>query len=123
MSGILEGAKVVQPNNYRSVRPWLWKKQIVINEQTGCWDWVGTKCPDGYGKVNFYGTDVSAHQLLWRLFCGSVEAGKEIHHKCHNRACCNPAHLEPVTHSENVARSVARRIAKGERTKHYRKRP
>lgn len=33
-----------------------------------------------------------------------VPYGKELDHVCRVRACVNPAHLEPVTHIENVRR-------------------
>ena len=32
---------------------------------------------------------------------GSVPAGMELHHQCHNPRCVNPAHLKPVTPSEH----------------------
>ena len=32
-----------------------------------------------------------------------------VHHKCANRACCNPEHLELATNRENVAEMFARK--------------
>ena len=43
--------------------------------------------------------------LVYKLFCGSIPLGRHLHHKCHNRSCCNPRHLEPVTPFENIERS------------------
>lgn len=39
---------------------------------------------------------VMYHRYVWEYFKGSIPEGKEIHHKCHNRACCNLDHLELV---------------------------
>ncbi|MBX7250223.1 MAG: HNH endonuclease [Caulobacteraceae bacterium] len=38
-----------------------------------------------------------------------VPANLDVDHTCCNRACCNPAHLERVTHAENVRRAARRR--------------
>ena len=40
---------------------------------------------------------------------GPIPEGLELDHLCKNGKCVNPAHLEPVTHAENIRRS---RLAK-----------
>jgi hypothetical protein len=41
---------------------------------------------------------------MYKATVGPIPDGMELDHKCRNRACCNPAHLEPVVHSENQRR-------------------
>lgn len=39
-----------------------------------------------------------------------IAPGMHIDHKCRNPRCVNPAHLEPVTPSENMRRGRATRL-------------
>ena len=32
---------------------------------------------------------------------GPIQASMEIDHRCHNRGCVNPEHLQAVTHKQN----------------------
>lgn len=58
---------------------------------------------DGYLRVrdpSYKGSGraplVMYHRYVWEYLKGSIPEGKEIHHKCHNRACCNIDHLELI---------------------------
>lgn len=73
----------------------------------GCAIWLGTHQAHGYGK--FYpgfGVQLLAHHFL----VGKPPAGLEWDHVkergCENRDCVWPAHLELVTHAENVRRGM-----------------
>ena len=73
---------------------------------TGCWLWTGALHKLGYGRFRFRGRVVGPHQAAYALSKGDVPPGAELDHKCRVRRCCNPDHLEPVTHVENMARGI-----------------
>lgn len=73
--------------------------------ETPCWVYQGTKLPLGYGRVNRNRRETFAHIHEWEQVNGPVPEGLELDHLCRVPACCNPAHLEAVTHAENMRRS------------------
>ena len=79
---------------------------------SGCWVWTAARFPTGYGKfqVGRSGGDRLAHRWAYRLFVSPIPEATEIDHLCRNRACVNPQHLEPVTHSENSRRAGVGRL-------------
>ncbi len=67
----------------------------------GCWLWTGV-LKRGYGS---YGKHGSAHRTTYITEFGDVPTGLELDHRaCQTKSCCNPHHLEAVTHAVNVAR-------------------
>lgn len=82
-------------------------ERISPEPNSGCWLWDGAQGPRGYGVLYVNGRNRGAHVVAYELFVGPVPAGKELDHKCRNPSCANPAHLEPVTHQENVRRGRA----------------
>lgn len=78
-----------------------------VDKSGSCWVWVGKLFHNGrYGRFKFLGRDTSAHIFSWEWANGPVPKGLELDHLCRNRACVNPAHLEPVTHRENEIRGA-----------------
>ena len=78
---------------------------LQIDPVTGCWNWQAGKSSCGYGYIwtgpNRRGDTRAAFYVGWELLIGSVPDGKELHHKCENRACVNPFHLVPCTRKEH----------------------
>jgi HNH endonuclease len=71
-----------------------------------CWLWTrSTK--EGYGAFHLDGKLQSAHILAYCWLVGEVPEGCELDHLCRMRRCCNPAHLEPVSHLVNVHRGIS----------------
>ena len=72
--------------------------------ESGCWLWIGACERDGYAKIVVNKKRRSAHRYAYELFIGPIPHGLQLDHLCRVRCCVNPAHLEPVTGSENVMR-------------------
>lgn len=79
-----------------------------IRAPNGCWE-TPTSLESGYA-VLYYG-DRSRQVHVWShlVFIGPIPKGYEVDHLCFNRCCCNPMHLEAVTHAENIRRAALRR--------------
>lgn len=77
-----------------------------VDQSGDCWLWTAHVNADGYGVFRFDGQMGGAHRFAWRLLVGEVPDGMELDHLCRVRHCVNPAHMEVVTHAENVRRSA-----------------
>lgn len=88
-----------------------------IVESEDCWGpdphwlWQGSLTSAGYGHVTLNGAQVYVHRLVYKHMVDDIPAGLEIDHMCLVRHCCNPAHLDVVTHSENMRRIAQRQTA------------
>jgi hypothetical protein len=65
-----------------------------------CWEWHGA-LKNGYGSLwvrdSAYkngGKMVATHRYSYELHFGPFDQSKIVHHKCHNKLCVNPNHLE-----------------------------
>mgnify|MGYP002651013559 CR=1 FL=1 len=82
-----------------------------VHVEGECWRWVGgTSVPGGYVQVRHgSGPKQLAHRLVYSYAVGDIPDGHQVDHLCFNPPCCNPAHLEAVTGSENLRRRDLRR--------------
>lgn len=79
------------------------EEKCIPEPNSGCWLWLAHTNAKGYGTFR----STLAHRASYLLHKGPIRSG-EVDHKCNNRLCVSPDHLEVVTHQENVARSYAR---------------
>ena len=87
----------------------FWPK-VNKNGEGGCWLWTAGQNGTGYGRFD----KSVAHRFSYTLLVGPVPEGLDLDHLCRVRHCVNPAHLEPVTRSENLRRGDTGKHATGE---------
>lgn len=82
----------------------LWAK---VDKTETCWLWRGSRNRLGYGRICEGGPSrriLFAYRVAYELERGPIPPGLSLDHLCRVPACVNPAHLEAVTHRENVMR-------------------
>ena len=81
---------------------WL---RVGVGAPDDCWPWL-RDTSSGYGQFSVNGRRYPAHQIAYIIVKGAIPDGLEIDHGCCNTICCNPNHLEAVTHRENIRRAM-----------------
>ena len=74
---------------------------IEVNPSTECWIWKRSG-RNGYGQIRVKSVLMQAHVFFYKQFIGEVPDGFVVHHKCNNRGCVNPDHLEVRTQQSNI---------------------
>ena len=106
-----------------SVEQRLWFKVDRSGGPDACWPWQGRLNEDGYGRLYVSKQKhTGAHRKAYEVTYGPIPDNHEIDHLCHttacqqnpcpHRSCCNPAHLQAITHHENVKRGNATIISR-----------
>lgn len=84
--------------------------RIDFRSKDECWNWIGAVKPTGYGSINHNGKAHQAHRAVYELMVGEPEF--ELDHKCENKRCVNPWHLQDVNRSVNQYLIYARKDRK-----------
>lgn len=84
---------------------------------TPCWIWNGAHSGTGrggdYPRMKLGSQTVAVHRVAATHCYGYIPGKKQVDHRCRNRMCVNPGHLEIVTHKRNqIRRAKAQRAAK-----------
>lgn len=76
-----------------------------------CWFWTAAVNRNGYGligvTVDGHRKTRLAHRVSYEAFIGPIPDGMVLDHRCRNRACVRPDHLDPVTQEVNVRRGAS----------------
>lgn len=86
----------------------FWAK---VNKTPTCWLWTGA-LTEGYGSIGLPGRgagSMHAHRYAYELMVAAIPSGETIDHKCRNRACVNPSHLQAVPQRINAQNLGVRR--------------
>jgi len=80
--------------------------------------WIATYTTDrgGYVALRYAGRMQKLHRLTYEALVGPIPSGFQIDHLCRQRACCNPAHLDPVTPRANTLRGFGVTSANARKT-------
>ena len=75
-----------------------------------CWEWQLGVGSHGYGKfTQGRQWEMTAHRFAYTITHGEIPKGQVVRHKCDNRRCCNPAHLELGKQGDNIRDMHVRR--------------
>lgn len=76
-----------------------------------CWEWRASRNSHGYGILMVNQKSALAHRVSYALKHGplALTEGLFVCHKCDNRKCVNPGHLELGTQFENIRQCIERR--------------
>lgn len=94
--------KYGDPLHRQNLRGIPFRERYHIDQNTGCWLWIGGVNSDGYGAWKAHG-ETRAHRASWVLHNGVVPPGMHVLHKCDRPNCVNPDHLFLGTHQDNMA--------------------
>lgn len=96
--------RCVSPAHASTVRPerdLVHKLAYYVITEEGCHVRPKQEQRQVYAKIQVNGKSRLAHRVAYENKNGPIPPGKEIHHKCNNKACFNPDHLMAVEPHEN----------------------
>ncbi len=81
----------------------FWAK---VEKTETCWLWTAS-LHQGYGVLWNGSRMEAAHRIAYKLLKGNIPSTLELDHLCRNPQCCNPEHLELITHRQNILRGIS----------------
>lgn len=98
---------------FTSLEEHLWHYVEVIDDDTSCWEWSGTRITAGYGTFRHDKIQYPAHRLMYELHNGLEPNSirpytQHVLHKCDNPPCVRPDHLALGTASDNMKDMIAK---------------
>lgn len=97
-----------------STFPRRFTSKVRVDQVSGCWNWISsTGGAPGFPQHVYgrYWPNATtrfcqiAHRFAYEFATlAKIPAGLELDHRCENKLCVNPAHLQLVTHQENCKR-------------------
>ena len=88
-----------------------------------CWEWLGWRDKDGYGKfrIDPKKSHCPAQRAAYILFIGPIEKGEEACHTCDNTGCASPYHVFKGSRQDNEDdKTLKKRRPRGEDHWNYR---
>lgn len=87
--------------------------RVSLSVSTGCWEWIKRKDRNGYASMDYkddtnrWRVACNLHRIVFQAFNGDIaDSSLVVSHKCNNRGCINPDHLELTTQKQNVAEQI-----------------
>lgn len=86
----------------KRVSLYAWSR-ITPKDEDECWEWNGTTNQSGYGEFRQYNKYYLAHRAVYAHFHPDDDSltHSVVRHKCGNKLCCNPRHLETGSFQDN----------------------
>jgi hypothetical protein len=85
-------------------------QKYIIDNITGCWEWIGSKDAEGYGVIwdNRIKNNARAHRISMEIFGKPIPKHLQALHQCDNKSCVNPAHIDIGTTQQNTQEAKQR---------------